>query len=315
MCSPPFQVVSLLFLLPALPAAAQSVPAAAGIELPPQQGQGVPGDLEIAVAPGRPLFLFFDAALDQAAVLHASRALGLQRVAVGEDTLAFQLAPGLREGTRLRLPVRFADGQPPRSMSLSLVVDSPRAQGHVTVPRHPRGAQACEGALLSARARVVALDAELATLKQELQDRAGSLTELAATGVLTSAGVRVVELPAARFNKRLRNVKITAARLYVARGRMAVEVEVDLTSDARWAHGPPKLTLQGRPVAVRSVRLLRESEKAARLLVEWLAPEADPERSPPPYALEITDERGRATLRASCLGSEPCRAEGKPWKK
>ena len=46
---------------------------------------------------------------------------------------------------------------------------------------------------------MVARDAELSALKEELRDRAGSLTELVATGVLTGAGVRGVALPVAQW--------------------------------------------------------------------------------------------------------------------
>jgi uncharacterized protein (TIGR02268 family) len=277
--------------------------------------------MEVPVAPGRPLVLFFDAALDPTQVRRVSRELGLQRVAVGEDTLAFQLAPGLQEGTRLRLPVRFMDGQPPESVSVVLVVDSPRARSHAAVPRRLPEAQGCEGALAATRAQVAAQGAELSALKEELRDRAGSLTELVATGVLTGAGVRGVALPVKQW-KRVHELKVTAARLYVARGRMAVELEVLVEKGGRkrpWAPGPAKLMLNGTAVAVRSVRLLGgpllERDSKARLLVEWEAPAADAERPPPPYALEVAEQGGSGTLRAPCLGSEPCRTEVAPWKK
>jgi len=320
-CLLPAQVVSLLCLLSALPAAAQSGSAGVAAEGPPLEGQRLSGDMEVPVAPGRPLVLFFDAALDQAQVRRVSHELGLQRVAVGEDTLAFQLAPGLQEGTRLRLPVRFADGQPPESVSVVLVVDSPRARSHVAVPRRLREAQGCEGALAATRAQVAAQGAELGALEEELRNRAGSLTELVAAGVLTGTGVRGVALPVNQWRGML-GLRITAARLYVARGRMAVELEVTVDQRGRkrpWAPGPVKLTLNGTPVAVRSVRLLGgpllKWESKARLLVEWEAPAADSERPPPPYALEVPEQEGRGALRVPCLGSEPCRTEVAPWKK
>jgi hypothetical protein len=218
--------------------------------------------------------------------------------------------------------VRFADGQLPESVSLVLVVDSVRAQSHVTVPRRPGEAQGCEGALASARALVAARDAELDALKEELRDRAGSLTELVATGVLTGAGIRVVALPGRQWVPS-RMLDVTATRLHVALGRMAVEVEVKLKSQVRrkrsWAPGPVKLMLNGTPVAVRSVRLLGgpllKTADKARLMVEWMAPEADPERPPPPYALEVSEQGGRDRLFAPCLGSGQCKTKGTSWQK
>jgi uncharacterized protein (TIGR02268 family) len=320
-CLPPAQVVLLLLVLSALPAAAQLGPAGVAAELPPPSGQRLSEDMEVPVAPGRPLVLFFDAALDQTHVRRVSRELGLQRVAVGEDTLAFQLAPGLQEGTRLRLPVRFADGQAPESVNVVLVVDSPRAQGQVAVPRRPREAPGCAEALAAVRAQVAAQGAELSALREELRDRAGSLTELVATGVLTGAGVRVVALPVGQWGS-VRGLRVTAARLYVARGRMAVEVEVQVERRRRkrpWSPGAVKLTLDDTPVALRSVRLLGgpllEYKSMARLLVEWEASNADPERPPAPYALEVPDPDSGGTLRAPCLGSQRCRTEASPWKK
>jgi len=320
-CLPPAQVVSLFFLLSALPAAAQSGSVGAAAELPPPEGQRLSEDMEVPVAPGRPLVLFFDAALDPAHVRRVCRELGLQRVAVGEDTLAFQLAPGLQEGTRLRLPVRFADGQPPESLSVVLVVDSPRARNHAAVPRRPPEAPGCEGALTALRAQVAAQGAELSALKEELRDRAGSLTELVAADVLTGAGVRGVALPVKPW-RGMPGLTVTAARLYLARGRMAVELNVTVDRAGRkrpWAPGPVKLTLNGTPVAVRSVRLLGgpllTKKSSALLLVEWEAPDADSERPPPPYALEMAEQGVSGTFRAPCLGSEPCRTEAAPWKK
>ena len=314
---PPAQVVSLLSVLLALPVAAQPVSASAPTEVP--RSERAAGDVPVAVAPGRPLVLFFDAALDQPSVQRASRELGLQHVAVGEDTLTFQPAPGLPEGTRLRIGVRFADGQAPASVSVVLVVDSSRAQSHVTVHRRPWEAQGCGEALAASRALAETQGAELSALKEELRDKAGSLTELVATGVLTGAGVRAVSLPGDQWGG-VPGLRVTAARLYVARGRMAVELEVQVERRRRkrpWSPGPVKLTLDGTPVAVRIVRLLGEPllkrRSEARLLVEWEAPDADPERPPPPYALEVPDPDGRGTLRAPCLGSQPCRTEASRW--
>lgn len=319
MSLPLLQVVLLFFLLTALPAPAQPRMPDRGL-LEPEQ-QAAPEDREIPVAAGLPTTLLFDAVLDQLAVQRVSRELGLQRVAIGEDTLTFQLPPGLPEGTRLRLRARFADGQCPESVSLVLVVDPSRAQSHAAVPRRSLAALSCEEALGAARALAAARDGELLTLHEELKTKAGTLAELVATDVLTEAGVRVIPVPVEAVS-RLRGVKVTAARVYVARGRMAAELVMTLTHVRRtplWTPGAVKLTLNGTPAVARSVRLLegtvRQGKSTARLIVEWEAPAAHPDKPPPPSALEVLGQGGKPPLRVSCLGSESCRREGASWQK
>lgn len=180
-------------------------------------------------------------------------------------------------------------------------------------------AQNCEEALVAARTLVAAKDAELTTAKEALRDRAGSLTELVATGVLTEAGVRVVPVSKEQ-RERAKTVKVVAAHLYVARGRMALEVTLVRfrRGDKRpWVPGLAQLTQHGTPAPVGRVRLLEgpmlEPDDQARLVVEWDAPEAHPEKPPPLYALEIQDQTGRDRLRF-CLGSQRCGAR-KPWGK
>jgi uncharacterized protein (TIGR02268 family) len=320
---PPAKVVPLL--LPLLGLAALAQPPTA--DLAPQPRQPEPampaGDVEVPLAPGRPTTLTFGAALDSAAVGRASRELGLQRVAVAEDMLTILLPPGLAEGTRLRFPVRFADGQQPALVHLVLIVDPANARAHVQVPRRPQTAQACHEALATSQALSAAKTAEAATLKsevEELRERAGSLTELVAMGVLTDAGVRVIPVPARQWT-RTQAVAVITAHLYVAHERMAVEVRVQVKRGEGlklpWVPGPVKLTRNGTPVPALSVRWLEgplaTRGDEARLVVEWEAPTAhpDPDRPLPIYTLEMPEQGGTSTLRAPCLSNQKCGERGK----
>jgi uncharacterized protein (TIGR02268 family) len=306
---PPAQVVCLLWLLSVSPAAAQPGTAAAD----PPSLQLAQASLEVPVAPGRPITFLFDAALDPAAVRSTLLGLGLQHVAMGEDTLTFQVPAELQQGTRLPLALRYADGLLPERVSLVLVVDAAHAQASVAVPRRSRGAQSCEQAL-------AAKDAELATLRQQLRDRAGSLTELIATGVLTDVGLRIVPVSAKQW-KTSHDLVVTSARLYVAPGRMAVEVTLTMGRAAArpWIPTPITVTENGTPVTVRAMRLLKgpllRKKDTALLVVEWEAPAAHPERPLPSYTLGVEGQDGSGHLQASCLGSAQCEAKELPWGK
>ena len=121
-------------LLSALPAAAQSRARGGGFSPISAGAVGRDGGTGGAWTPAGPLLRRGGGS---AAVRRVSLELGLQRVAVGEDTLAFQLAPGLQEGTRLRLPCATRTVSHRSIVNLVLVVDSRarRARSRCPAPR------------------------------------------------------------------------------------------------------------------------------------------------------------------------------------
>jgi uncharacterized protein (TIGR02268 family) len=314
---PPVKVVPLLLPLLALSARAQ--PASAdGVPRPhPPEPVEVAAAVEVRLAPGRPVTLLFEAELDTVAIRRASRELGLERVAMAEDMMTLVLPEGLAEGARLRLPVRFADGQQPEGLSLVLIVDAANARPHVQVPRRARGPQALpKGATVAAAVR----ESEW----EGAWGGTGGLTDLVATGVLSKGrGVRAIEVPVAQWEN-TGAVSVTQSNLYVGGGRMAVEVAVAVkgvpttTGSLAWTPGDVKLTRNGTPVPLWSVRWLEgplaKPHDRARLVVEWEAPEADPslQARPPVYSLEVPGQGGRGTLRAACLSAQMCGPGRKP---
>ncbi|MBN1206172.1 MAG: DUF2381 family protein [Myxococcaceae bacterium] len=318
MSLPPAWIVWLLIPLAGLPAVAQprvdaTAPPVRQLEVSPSLNE-----LEVWVAPGRPITLLFDAKLDPVAVAREGRALGFQRVAVAEDTLTLLPGAGLKEGARLRLEVRFADGQPPEGVLLVFIVDPTRAESLVEVYRGPRSGGTCQEALEAERARSAAKDAELARKDAEiaaLRAEGGSLTALVAAGRLTEGGVRAIPLPM-RGWKLPRDLRCSAARLYMARGRMALEMELKMVANSTqpWAPGEVTLTRNATPVPVLSARLvegaLLNKNDTARLVVEWEAPEALPDKPPSLYILEVMEQGGKRNMIALCVGRGKCRAGG-----
>lgn len=313
MSAPPAWVVLLLVSLLSPPALAQPHPPAATPPVRMIELSTTGATLEIRVAPGRPTTVIFNAKLDPDAVAPATRVPGFQRVAVAEDTLTVLPASGLKIGERLKVPVRFADGVPPAEVLLVFVVDSENAETLVEVNRRPRETADCQQTLDAERARTKAQQAELTALRVELaalRAEAGTLTELIRTGGLASGGVRAIELSTKAWTME-RGFGFQTARLYVARGLMALEVELTLEPEgAPWVPESAKLTQNGSPVIARSVRLTEEPVLQpggrARLVVEWEAPEAHPEKPTPAYSLEVTGQGRLRTLKVPCLGRAKC---------
>ncbi|WP_224369329.1 DUF2381 family protein [Hyalangium versicolor] len=307
----PVVVVPFTFLLLAQPVLAQPRSEAdrsplRRLELPAPSG----GD-EVRAAPGWPTTLLFNAALDQDAVERAARELGFARVAVAEDTLTVVPGAEVKAGTRLRLPVRFAQGQP-EEVAVVFVVDPQNAEASVEVVRRPRTVAALEEALSAERARCKALEAALAAKDVELavaHAQAGSLVALVVAGTLGREGIRSVEQEVKAPGWAMpKGINVEKAQLYMATGRMALDVELTLEGGApAWAPQSATLVMSTGPVIPARVKrllgaaVLAPGEKA-RLVVEFAVPTGDPSLT---YTLEVTAQdpqreklRGDLTLAA-----------------
>jgi uncharacterized protein (TIGR02268 family) len=262
-----------------------------------------PGELELRLAPSRPTTVLLNAALDRAAMERVAQQPGLVRVEVAESALVLLPAPGVKPGTRLQLTLRFADGQPPEGVPLVLVVDSPGAEAYVEVVRRERTVAALEATLGAERARCAAMEVELATLREG----AALLTPLVMAGTLGREGIRVVELNLTTLTP---PPGLTARhpRLYIATGRLAVEVELTLAEDARpWTPGTATLhdrVNRAAPIFARSVRWLEAPGLVpggkARLLVEFEVSTADPNGS---FDLKVPEQKGERVLKLQDLTS------------
>jgi uncharacterized protein (TIGR02268 family) len=311
---PPLWIVRVALTLLPLPALAQ--PRSEALAPPVRRLEPSVADSarEVGIAPGHPTTLLFDAALDTQAVERACHELGFQRVAVAKDTIMLLPAPGLKAGQQLRLMVSFADGQPPGGVPVVFVVRPAAAETLVEVSRGALPVSSCQAALTEEQARsaekdeALALkDAEIAALRAE----AGGLTGLVASGRLTDGGVRSMAL-VTRAWRPPEQLTYLAAHLYVARGLMAVDVELKLRAQAAapWVPGAVTLALGTTSVPVRSARLVEGSMlkpgDTAHFVVEWEAPEALPGKPPPVYRLKVMDQSGMQHIDALCLGRGKC---------
>ena len=295
----PTLVVPLTFLLLAQPVLAQPRFEAdrsplRRLELPASQGEA-----EVRVATGRPTTLLFNTALDRSAVERAARELGFARVAVAEDTLTVVPGVEMKAGARLRLPVRFAQGQPEEE-AVVFVVDPRNAEASVEVVRRTRTVAALEEALSAESTRCKALEEALAAKDAELaaaHAEAGSLAALVEAGTLGREGIRPVEQDLyAQGWDMAPEIGVLQARLYVATGRMVLEVELTLDpGTAPWM--PQRATLQVGKSAIIPARVMRllgpavlAPKHTARFLVEFEAPTADSSLT---YTLEVTEQDGQ----------------------
>jgi uncharacterized protein (TIGR02268 family) len=312
----PVQVVVLSVLFLGLAALAQPHPVLASppvrsLELPPLRGAA-----EVRVAPGLPTLLLFNAKLDRAAIERAGRELGLARVAMAEDTLLVVPAQEAKPGERLTLPLRFAGEDAHEGEAVVLVVDSSRAEAYVQVVRRVRTVPALEEALAAALERGAALEAAVEARSAELttvRAEKASMAPLIEAGVLGRDGIRPMELGAVTLEPREDGTG--TARLYVAAGRVAFDIELTLAAQARpWALGEARLKPEKKgasPIPARVARLLGTAVLApgqkARLLVEFEVPTEGALRQ---YNLEVTEQEGERSLyRAGVKLAAPA-----PWK-
>lgn len=228
------------------------------LELPPLRGVAA-----VNVAPGAPTTLLFNARLDRSAVERAAHELGLTRVAVAEDTLTVVPAMGVQAGTRLRLPVRFAEGTPQEGEVVVFVVDPLNAEAHVEVTRRMRTVPALEEALAAERARSASQAAELAARDvqvAELHAAQGDLAGLIEAGTLGPEGISVQQVQTDGWYL-APGFRAGTAQLYVTAGRRALVAELHLLAGERpWA--PAGATLQ--PVSAGTLE--RWNARVVRLL-------------------------------------------------
>jgi uncharacterized protein (TIGR02268 family) len=225
---------------------------------------------EVRLAPGRLTTLLFDAPLEVAALRQAGRAWGFERVEVAERALVLLPGSGPAVAARIALTVRFADGLPEAGVPLVLVVGAGEAEARVEVVRGPvRSAEAPSGA--RAAGGIQAVEGEAPRVGE------GGLMGLIATGILGEQGVRVLRMEPEDWTPP--GLTAREARLYVATGRMALEVTLFLErGEPPWAPGEAIVDhWQSERAAQRVMARLLDGTalqpgETARLVVEWDAP-------------------------------------------
>ncbi|HYO64680.1 MAG TPA: DUF2381 family protein [Archangium sp.] len=158
--------LAVLALLASAPAAAQSSPAT------PEAGGGrqlvlsvdaPEREYEVRIGPNTPLNLFFDAPVQLVGLEEREH---FRRVTVTGDALLLMASRALKPGQRLRMPVRFLDGQVPAQVHFLLVVVPPaQAEHHVEVYR-PRSVEGGQEQAREEREKARQCQAELAERKK-----------------------------------------------------------------------------------------------------------------------------------------------------
>jgi uncharacterized protein (TIGR02268 family) len=223
-----------------------------------------------------PTVFLFDAPIARDSVQWDSTIL--QLVDVGERSLIIlpRVSPGSQEQWVLR--VRYADGARPEWAAFALVSRPPEVDARVDVVRRPQSLEACQAALVQARAQGAAPRSELWRLADRL---AGAAVEVKALSMAldTQDGLRAEEGKAYRF----------------ATGVLLVLSVSDAADAPPWA--PTEATLRstsGLPVPVRAVSVregpIKPGEKGQVVV------EAEP---PPPeagriFTLELRAADGRS---------------------
>ncbi|WP_225412755.1 DUF2381 family protein [Stigmatella hybrida] len=255
---------------------------------------------EVRLAPGRLTTLLFDAPLEVNALRQVGRTWGFERVEVAERALVLLPRPGKAVAARIPLTVRFADGQPEAGLPLVLVMGSGEAEARVEVAR---------GLLPGSEERAEPQAAGEVPAAEGAAPRAeeGGLMGLISTGLLGEQGIRAIRVEPEDWAPP--GMTVREARLYVATGRMALEVTLFLErGEPPWAPGEAIVDLgQSERAAPRAVARLLEGAvlrpgDTARLVVEWDAPTG---QTIPGCWLSVPERGGKRRLRVNALPLQP----------
>jgi uncharacterized protein (TIGR02268 family) len=268
--------------------------------------RGVP---EVRLAPGRLTTLLFDAPLDAAALRQAGRAWGFERVEVAERALVL-LPRAQAVAARIPLTVRFADGPPGAGWPLVLVVGRGEAEARVEVirgtgpvPDAPPDVQAAGG---------VPAPEGGGPLEEER-----GLMGLIATGLLGAQGIQAIRVEPEDWTPP--GLTVREARLYVATGRMALEVTLFLArGQAPWSpreaivdYGQSERATPPAEVQLLEGAVLQPGD-TARLVVEWETPAG---QVIPRCRLSIPERGGKREVRVNALPWAPRMPEASKGRK
>jgi uncharacterized protein (TIGR02268 family) len=189
--------LALLVLLLSAPAAAQSGPETLGggrqLFLSASASRQVH---EVRIGPGTSLNLFFDAPV-QLVELEARE--HFRRVEVVGDSILLLASRELERERRLRMPVRFVDGQPPALVDFVLVVVPPAQAEHQVEVFRPRAPEVCQEEAREEREKARQCQAELER-ERAVPKRLGGLTGLLAPEQMDDRGVFALPLRLTRLD-------------------------------------------------------------------------------------------------------------------
>jgi uncharacterized protein (TIGR02268 family) len=259
---------------------------------------------EVPITPNRALAFVFNTPVRSGGAVVEARE-HFRQVSLSEDGLMLNLllSDELRPGKRLKLTVRFADGETPTSMDFTLVV-SPVAGPQVEVYRHPRPGDSYRQQAEEAEARVQQCQTRLARERTE-RDAPRGLTGLLAIHQMGEAGIRAMPLTEKLALRPGEDFSVKGVVSYRATGgerdapvtRLAVELVLTNLGTRPWTPMHAQLVGQGgrweaqvwpgQPLAPGGeLRVLVEVELSGRA-------------APGPYLLKLWDESGTRTATLS----------------
>ncbi|WP_239470190.1 DUF2381 family protein [Archangium violaceum] len=203
----------------------------------------------------------------------------------------------LAAGRRLRLSVRFEDGEAPVGATFILVMDPQRAERQVEVFRLRRAPESCQRELDAERARTEQLQAELEHLRTRThQER--NLERMALLKIPNEGGIIVRNLSKSiTWNeKAVLAVRLLSYRDMHSKGSLVLQVELTLPRrDQPWRLDKAELSVQAKinkhytPVW----EAFTPSNNGLYLLMESEVPMANPNTL---YKLTLTTQGGQQLI-------------------
>ncbi|RKH46301.1 DUF2381 family protein [Corallococcus sicarius] len=185
---------------------------------------------ELRISPGLATLLLSDSPV---ARWELSGRENFRRVMEGTDTLALLPRHDLKEGTRLKLTLVFADGEAPLRAELVLVVHPVSGQRQAELYRHRRGVESYQEEVRQLRAEVGRARAEVERLRTT-QARPDGLTGLLLSGVMGLEGVSSRDLLRDPQSTPGLVFSVTRVRTFRASTRAAVQAELDNQGEVPW---------------------------------------------------------------------------------
>jgi uncharacterized protein (TIGR02268 family) len=260
----------------------------------------------LRLAPGTATLVLFDPLLLRGSV--DTRALQtFERAEVTERSLVLRPAEELNPDAPLNLTVRFADGESPQQMELTLTSEPGVVDTQVEVRRGSESKARLAAELVKLRGLCAATEAGLAPLRARCA-RAG-LAGLFISGEMDSEeGVRAHSPTTWPAELGLRQKQVTIFRM---RGTVMVGAQLENPAGgAPWMAGPARLVrldARGQPLEeARSLHVLMEPERLAPGGTAWVAVQWEESLDAPATAvqLEVADAVGRG-LRWERLELQP----------
>ncbi|WP_225410782.1 DUF2381 family protein [Stigmatella hybrida] len=292
--SPSFALLALVLLNGppvAQPNAATCQTGVQHVELPATLTGEVP---TVCVSPGQATTLNFDSDFVRESLAMEGREK-FSKEHVSESTVKLVPSERLVPGERLKLTVRFKDGDAPAGAAMTLVVHAVQATPYVEVHREKRTVASCQRELREKEAALQLCRADNERLRDE-QGRPGGLIGLRASGLMGRNGVSSRDITRSITEASANTLSMKGATSYQAASRVAVEVFLVLPEDApTWKPESATLTRQGRKGAELNVVTVWPPEPFAPGLREggvFVEAETAPDVTEGTFTLKLWDTGG-----------------------